>query len=208
MSELTLEAYTIGESKDGLTAIHGPNGSMIGQVHSEHTDSMVAIFEAARAHLSQRGDEGEVTWVTCPLCGENDMRCVTNKDEPDLKLIYCVNHYCPSNGGNPYRPRPDDEQMREALTIADEHKDDEYYCNIACEEWTELALVSRALLAMSDKLAELQNVECALSGLVELKDRKDRIGKDDEYRRLQPIRWTHAREALEKARVCKPVGDG
>lgn len=146
MSELTLEAYTIGESKDGLTAIHGPNGSMIGQVHSEHTDSMVAIFEAARAHLSQRGDEGEVTWVTCPLCGENDMRCVTNKDEPDLKLIYCVNHYCPSNGGNPYRPRPDDEQMREALTIADEHKDDEYYCNIACEEWTELALVSRALL--------------------------------------------------------------
>ena len=36
-------------------------------------------------------------WVTCPICGESDMRRTT--DEDGNSLIHCVNHICASNGG-------------------------------------------------------------------------------------------------------------
>lgn len=36
-------------------------------------------------------------WVNCPICGDCDMRLVTDPDgEP---LIFCTNHACASNGG-------------------------------------------------------------------------------------------------------------
>ncbi len=37
-------------------------------------------------------------WVSCPICGEPDMRREENKDGD--ALILCVNHACASNGGS------------------------------------------------------------------------------------------------------------
>lgn len=37
-------------------------------------------------------------WVTCPICGEPDMRRET--DDEGHSLIFCVNNNCASNGGD------------------------------------------------------------------------------------------------------------
>ena len=42
-----------------------------------------------------------IDWVSCPICGESDMRRET--DEEGYSLIFCVNHGCESNGGEVVR---------------------------------------------------------------------------------------------------------
>ena len=37
-------------------------------------------------------------WVRCPVCGESDMKQITDADEN--RLIFCVNLACASNGGS------------------------------------------------------------------------------------------------------------
>jgi hypothetical protein len=45
--------------------------------------------------LTHKAELKSVSWVKCPVCGENGMRCETFDDV--LSLITCVNHSCGSN---------------------------------------------------------------------------------------------------------------
>lgn len=53
---------------------------------------------AAIRELSGEGRSGAVRrdWVSCPICHEPDMR--QEIDAENNRLIFCVNHSCPSNG--------------------------------------------------------------------------------------------------------------
>lgn len=46
----------------------------------------------------KRNEPNTRDWVTCPVCGETDMR--REVDPEGHALIFCVNHNCVSNGGD------------------------------------------------------------------------------------------------------------
>jgi hypothetical protein len=49
------------------------------------------------------------------------------------------------------------------------------------------------------KIAErCKKLESALEELIQVKDYKDKHGKDEQYKSAQPIAWKNAREALNK----------
>lgn len=63
--------------------------------NDEHLYQLAAEVESA-VRATQRFEPrgGKVSWVTCPICQEDDMLCV---EEDEGKLIQCVNLGCPSN---------------------------------------------------------------------------------------------------------------
>lgn len=63
--------------------------------NDEHLYQLAGEVEAA-VRATQRFElrGGKVSWVTCPICREDDMRCV---EEDEGQLIQCVNLGCPSN---------------------------------------------------------------------------------------------------------------
>lgn len=60
-------------------------------------DLLKQVLARLAARPVANRSEGAVTWVTCPVCQEPDMR--STADEDGNVLINCVNHGCLSNGG-------------------------------------------------------------------------------------------------------------
>ena len=69
---------------------------------------------------------------------------------------------------------------------------------IAFEERAE-GVIALCDLALKGLRAEVDATDAIdiLRGLVALKDRKDSIGKDDTYEKMQPVLWQRARTFLE-----------
>lgn len=57
-------------------------------------------------------------WVTCPICGESDMR---REKEDDGYLISCVNINCGSNGGDNFAGMPKKEGDGNSLIFCLNH---------------------------------------------------------------------------------------
>lgn len=60
-------------------------------------DAKVCLRAALEAGVLGRPAGVTSDWVTCPVCGESDMRM--ESDEHGHALISCMNHNCFSNGG-------------------------------------------------------------------------------------------------------------
>ena len=100
--------------------------------------------------LSQ--SKAKSVWVTCPICGENDMQQTSDKE--GNTLISCVNHDCGSNGGTNFskiqtKYAPQSDALPAILAIkpmasAPRPKDGEYVHLLVLDEWTEGGQISRA----------------------------------------------------------------
>lgn len=67
---------------------------------NEYDIEVVSFYERTQpiAHQNSRANVFSKDWVTCPICGEPDMR--KELDSEGNALIFCVNYACASNGGS------------------------------------------------------------------------------------------------------------
>jgi hypothetical protein len=112
MSRMTISttenaAATCASGKAWCSATNST--TRIGMSHPASTAARAAAVQVTRK-TARIGSERRTTmegrlfpnpakrdWVTCPVCGEPDMR--REEDAEGAALILCVNHACASNGG-------------------------------------------------------------------------------------------------------------